>query len=91
MSRACHKVSKNVFNKTNQHFSNASNRRAGGITIENAITAFLSKVKIGPEFVCTSCHCVMSLLTVLNIKKLVLMYYFLRILSMFVLMVNNGM
>ena len=31
-------------------------RRASSITIENAITAFLTKVKIGPEFVCTSCH-----------------------------------
>ena len=30
-------------------------RRASSITIEYAITAFLSKVKIGPEFVCTSC------------------------------------
>ena len=31
-------------------------RRASSITIDNAITAFLTKVKIGPEFVCTSCH-----------------------------------
>ena len=30
--------------------------RASSITIDNAITAFLTKVKIGPEFVCTSCH-----------------------------------
>ena len=31
-------------------------RRGSSITIEYAITGFLSKVKIGPDIVCTSCH-----------------------------------
>ena len=40
-------------------------KRASTVTVENAIAAFRSKVKLGPEFVCMCCHRMMYKQTVI--------------------------
>ena len=39
-----------------QSKSSMAKKRSLTINLQNASDAFLSKVRIGPDFVCTSCH-----------------------------------
>ena len=36
-----------------------TNRRSKALSVECAISAFHAEVKLGPEFVCACCHCMM--------------------------------
>ena len=38
---------------------NTAKRRALSVAIDNAISNFLLKARMGPDFVCTVCHCIM--------------------------------
>ena len=45
--------------RLNQSRESMAKKRALTITMDNAIAGFQSKAKIGPDFVCTTCHCMM--------------------------------
>ena len=44
-------------------------KRSKGVSVEEAITAFYSQTRAGPDFVCASCHCMMYRKTVVPYNK----------------------
>ena len=58
-----------VIKRKQSNAASMAKKRKTDVCIEEAITIFHSKVKIGPQFVCTVCHCMMYRQTVVPFNR----------------------
>ena len=57
-------------NRKSQNAVNMKARRNRTLTIDETISAFLSKIRVGPEYVCTVCHHMMYSSLLIDISTL---------------------